>query len=336
VGYQACNQGRNPKEHLHLNASLRGLQSARPVRRNTTVCAQMRRLDVKNSPLRCRFIAASRGLDAFKNSGYCRPRHLERPLMQSAQRLIEKVNRREMTLGLLVTQHLWLDLVEIATRSSLDYLILDMEHGVADVETVADMCAVGRMTDFPILIRPQNNQYTTLRLAMDLGCCGFLLASVESAADLDGIRDAIRVPPRGRRRPGGPSNRWLTRHTQPDWKAGVEDSFIVLPQIETRVGLSNVDAIAGHEVTTSIAVGPYDLSAELGVCGEQNHPKVRQALATIRKAGAAHRKEMWMIGDATQLAADGYHFICMGEPSWLLEGALRQKAAEARTTKANA
>jgi 4-hydroxy-2-oxoheptanedioate aldolase len=256
--------------------------------------------------------------------------------MEPAKRLIEKVNRRELTLGLLVTQHLWLDLVEIASRSSLDYLILDMEHGVADIETVAGMCAVGRMINFPILIRPQNNQYATLRLSMDLGCCGFLLASVESAADLDGVRDAIRVPPRGRRRPGGPSNRWLTQHTQPAWQAGVEDSFIVLPQIETRVGLSNVAEIAGHEVTTSIAVGPYDLSAELGVCSEQNHPKVREALATIRQAGTAHGKEMWMIGDATQLAADGYHFICMGEPSWLLEAALKQKAGEARTTKAKA
>jgi len=256
--------------------------------------------------------------------------------MEPAKRLIEKVSRREVTLGLLVTQHFWLDLIEIAQRASIDYLILDIEHGVADLQTVADMCAVGRMINFPILIRPQNNEYATLRLAMDLGCCGFLLASIESAARLDSVRDAIRVPPRGRRRPGGPSNRWLTQHTQAAWQAGVEDSFIVLPQIETRVGLSNVDAIAGHEITTCIAVGPYDLSAELGVCSEQNHPKVREALATIRKAGTAHGKEMWMIGDATQLVRDGYHFICMGEPSWLLEAALKQKAGEARTTKVKA
>jgi hypothetical protein len=39
-----------------------------------------------------------------------------------------------------------------------------------------------------------------------------------------------------------------------------------------------------------------------------------------------------MIGDATQLVQDGYHFICMGEPSWLLEAALKQKAEQARAT----
>jgi 2-keto-3-deoxy-L-rhamnonate aldolase RhmA len=269
-------------------------------------------------------------LDASKTTGYRRFPPLERPAMEPAKRLIEKVSRREVTLGLLVTQHFWLDLIEIAQRSGVDYLILDIEHGVADIQTVADMCAVGRMVGFPVLIRPQNNQYATLRLAMDLGCCGFLLASIDSAADLDGVRDAIRVPPRGRRRPGGPSNRWITELTQKAWKEGVEDSFIVLPQIETRVGLSNVEAIAAHEITTSVAVGPYDLSADFGVCGEQNHPKVREALSTIKKAGAAHGKEMWMIGDATQLVRDGFRFICMGEPSWLLEAFLKQKAQEAR------
>jgi hypothetical protein len=37
-----------------------------------------------------------------------------------------------------------------------------------------------------------------------------------------------------------------------------------------------------------------------------------------------------MIGDATQLVRDGFRFICMGEPSWLLEAFLKQKVQEAR------
>jgi 2-keto-3-deoxy-L-rhamnonate aldolase RhmA len=253
--------------------------------------------------------------------------------MEAARQLKSRVADRQVTLGLLVTQHLWLDLVEIARRAAIDYLILDVEHGTAGIELIADVCAAGRNVDFPILIRPQNNAYATLRLAMDLGCCGFLLASVESASDLDGVRDAIRVPPRGRRRPGGPSNRWLSEYSQAAWQQHVEDDFVILPQIETRRGLENVAEIAAHEITTSIAVGPYDLSAELGVCGEQNHPLVREALGEIRRAGRSCGKEMWMIGDATQLVRDGYHFICMGEPSWLLEACLRAKVQETRSTK---
>ena len=40
---------------------------------------------------------------------------------------------------------------------------------------------------------------------------------------------------------------------------------------------------------------------------------------------------LWMIGnDAAQLARDGWRFICIGEPTWILMSALRDKVAQAR------
>ena len=77
-----------------------------------------------------------------------------------------------------------------------------MEHGAADTGLVAEVCATGRRMNFPVLIRPRSNDYSAIRLAADLGPCGFLLASVESSDDLDIVWDALRVPPRGRRRAG--------------------------------------------------------------------------------------------------------------------------------------
>src|SRR5262249_3527866 len=100
-------------------------------------------------------------------------------------------------------------------------------------------------------------------------------------------------------------------------------------QIETREGLARAAAIAGHEITTALAVGPYDLSAELGVCGLMNDPAVKQALETIRAAASSAGKEAWMIGDGAQLAREGWRFICLGEPTWILEQALRAQIASA-------
>src|SRR5262245_10612583 len=108
--------------------------------------------------------------------------------MDAARRLREKISRREPTTGLLVSDHLWTDLVEIAARSEIDYLIADMEHGCASTEVVAEVCATGRRMKFPVLVRPRSNDYATIRLAVDLGPCGFLLACVETPADLDVVR----------------------------------------------------------------------------------------------------------------------------------------------------
>lgn len=251
--------------------------------------------------------------------------------MDPARRLRDKIDQRELTTGILVTDHLWTDLVEIAQRAGLDYLIVDMEHGPASTDLVAEVCATGRRLGFPILLRPRSNDYSSIRLAVDLGPCGFLLACVETAADLDVVRDGLWLPPRGRRRPGGAGNRWVRDFSAAAWQRDFEEHFIVLPQIETRVGLENVAEIAQHALTTAMAIGPYDLSAELGVCAAMDSPVLREALFKVRAAGDAAGKSTWMIGgDAAQLVRDGWKFICVGEPTWVLMAALRDKIAQAR------
>jgi len=249
--------------------------------------------------------------------------------MQPAKRLRDKVSRGELTTGVLAIDHVWPDLVELSVRAGLDYLIVDMEHGPCSPETAAEVCAIGRRTNFPVLLRPRANAYTNIRHAIDIGPVGFLLACVESAADLDVVRDAIYLPPRGHRRPGGPSTRWVSAVFSSDWKGEVEDHFMILPQIETRRGLKNVAEIAGHEITTAVAVGPFDLSAELGVCGKMDDPVLKNALETIRAAARKAGKPSWMFGDGAQLARDGWRFICLGEPTWMLEEALRRKLKDA-------
>jgi len=251
--------------------------------------------------------------------------------MEAARRLREKIDRQELTTGLLVSDHLWTDLVEVAARSEIDYLIVDMEHGSAAIDVVAEVCAAGRRAGFPVLVRPRSNDYAAIRLAVDLGPCGFLLACVETAADLDVVRDGLFLPPRGRRRPGGMGNRWVGDYSAASWQKDFEEHFIVLPQIETRVGLKNVAGIAAHELTTAVAIGPYDLSAELGVCGAMDSAVLREALETIRRAAKTAGKATWMIGsDAAALARDGWRFVCLGEPTWILMAALREKVAQAR------
>ncbi|HMF14931.1 MAG TPA: aldolase/citrate lyase family protein [Gemmataceae bacterium] len=249
--------------------------------------------------------------------------------MEPAKRLRQKIARRELTTGILAIHHVWPELVEVCQRAGLDYLIVDMEHGPFSPETVAEICAVGRRADFAVLVRPRANDYTNLRHAIDLGPVGFLLACIESTDDLDVVRDAIYLPPRGRRRPGGLGNRWVADALAPTWKREVEDDFIVLPQVETRCGLENATAIAKHSITTALAAGPYDLSAELGACGKMDDPALKRALEMIQSAARAAGKEPWMIGDGAQLVRDGWRFVCLGEPTWLLEEALRYKIANA-------
>src|SRR5262249_46859197 len=89
-------------------------------------------------------------------------------LRQPAKILREQVSRGELTTGVLAIDHVWPDLVELCVRAGLDYLIVDMEHGPCSPETAAEVCAIGRRTNFPVLLRPRANDYTNIRHAIDI------------------------------------------------------------------------------------------------------------------------------------------------------------------------
>lgn len=96
--------------------------------------------------------------------------------MNPAAELITKINSARITTGVLVTDQLWPRLIEICKLAGLDYAIIDCEHGPHDDATIAQACAVGRMLNFPVLIRPISYAYDQVRRAIDLGPCGLMIS----------------------------------------------------------------------------------------------------------------------------------------------------------------
>ena len=243
--------------------------------------------------------------------------------MQPAAKLKQRLARNQLTLGLLITDHLWPGLIEICKSSGLDYAIVDREHGPHSDELVAHACQIARLIDFPLLVRCVSTDFAVVRRAIDMGPCGLMFPCVETTDQLDEVRNGIQMPPRGKRRPGGPGNRWVDNFQYKTWRDEVEEHFVVLPQVESQVGLQNATAIAEHDVVTALAVGPYDLAADLGCCWNPKAPEFRDALKQLREAAAAADKRFWMIGNADALVEEGYRFVCIGEPSYILAGAMR-------------
>jgi 2-keto-3-deoxy-L-rhamnonate aldolase RhmA len=244
--------------------------------------------------------------------------------VQSAKILRNKLATGQLTVGCIITNHLWLEFLEIAKFAGLDYVIIDAEHVDHGGTIIADACRLGRMLDFPVLLRPPRTDRESIRLAIDSGACGALLPMIETIAQLDEIRDGLWMPPRGQRRPGGHGNWWVPDFHYPTWKTEVEDDFITLMQIESPLGVANARAIAAHEITTALAVGPYDLSARLGVCWQPEDAKLQDALTQICAAAESAQKPMWMIGDGEKLAQQGHRFLCIAEPTYLLRSTLKQ------------
>jgi len=256
--------------------------------------------------------------------------------MKSAQILKAKINSPEVTTGVIITFHLWPGLIELLIRSGIDYAIIDLEHLTHSHEMVAECCAIGRRTNFPVLIRPPEAEFSPIRLAMDLGPCGLLLPYVSSVETMATIQQAVYMAPRGRRRPGGHGNFWVSGYNYENFRTEVEDDLIILPQIENLEGLACVSQIAAHPLTTALAIGPYDMSAALGCCWKPDAPELLAALDQILAAGKAVKKNTWIIGDPALLRPRGFNFLGISEPTVLMEGALRELSQRVKHGQASA
>lgn len=249
-------------------------------------------------------------------------------MLKSAADLKAKLSTDNPVIGVMATDQAWPFLVEICQDAGLDYLIVDREHGHFSDELVSQICQVGRLANFPVLLRTVSCEESVIRRAVDLGPCGLLLPCVETTEQLNVVQRAVLMPPRGRRRPGGMGNYWLSDYQYETWRTEFEEHFVVIPQIESQLGVENVAELASHPLVTALGLGPYDLSADLGCCWDPEHESFRTSLEEVKAAADHAGKKVWAGTDAVALRAQGYTFLWIGTVTSLLSSAIRRSISD--------
>ena len=83
----------------------------------------------------------------------------------------------------------------------------------------------------------------------------------------------------------------------------------MLVQIETRLALQNLEAIAAVDGIDALFIGPADLSADFGHLGQPRHPEMKpiieDAIHRIRQAGKPP-------GILAPVEADARHWLSLG------------------------
>jgi 4-hydroxy-2-oxoheptanedioate aldolase len=119
--------------------------------------------------------------------------------------LKQKLARRELVVGTLMTLDFWPGYLEIYKSAGLDCVVLDMEHGSASPSVAEELCRIARLIDLPLILRPEASLYHLLRKYLDMGPAGFMIPRVEREEQVQILQEAAFCPPKGRRGPGGPA-----------------------------------------------------------------------------------------------------------------------------------
>ncbi|MEO5676037.1 MAG: aldolase/citrate lyase family protein [Usitatibacter sp.] len=177
---------------------------------------------------------------------------------------------------------LWVSLAsaystEIVAGSGFDWLLFDAEHSPNDPTTILPQLQAAAAYPVTAIVRPAWNDKVLIKRYLDIGAQSLLVPYVQTVEEAEAAVAAVRYPLRGIRGVAG-----VTRASRygrvADYTARAEEELCLLVQIETRLGLDNLEKIARIDGVDGVFIGPADLAAGLGHLGQQGHGDVQSAI----------------------------------------------------------
>ena len=234
-------------------------------------------------------------------------------MMMVKSTLKKKLAMKETTIGSWVTLG-HSAVAEIMAGAGFEWLTVDMEHSAIGIaEAQALISTIGLSGPTP-LVRVGENNPNLIKRVMDAGAHGVIVPMVNTKDDAERAVSAVKYPPTGTRGVGlaRAQGYGMDLASYRDW---VEAQSVVIVQIEHIEGVSNLKDILLTEGVDAFFVGPYDLSASLGVPAEFQHKKFLEAMDEIRRVGSGYDVSagVHVVPPEPELVrkavTDGYSFI---------------------------
>jgi 2-keto-3-deoxy-L-rhamnonate aldolase RhmA len=185
-------------------------------------------------------------------------------------------------------------IAKIMESADIDFVIYDMEHSGIEIDRIFDLIAWSKATPMAPFVRVPQGMYHFLARVMDAGALGVMVPNVETPEQARDIVSAVKYAPMGKRGVG-----LGTAHTDyviPDaakYFHEINESSVVICQIESEVGVRNAEAIAATPGVDCLWVGHFDLSQSMGIPAQFANERFTSALRTVV---AAARKQGKLLG----------------------------------------
>lgn len=216
----------------------------------------------------------------------------------------------------------WLSLGSITAarfmaRSGFDYLTVDVEHSLVNVETTTHMLAAIADAGCVPLARVPSNRHDHIKRVLDNGGYGVVVPMVTTREEAASAVAACLYPPRGNRSVGGGVHALNFAATPAEYYARADDELLIVLQCEHIDAVRNFDEVYSVPGVDAVFVGPNDLAASMrDPSGKPPPPEVfKQALADIL-AGCKRLKvpagiHTFSIEEAKLRIDEGWQFIAI-------------------------
>jgi 2-dehydro-3-deoxyglucarate aldolase len=171
---------------------------------------------------------------------------------------------------------------EIMSASGFDFLCLDAEHSALDYNNSLQLLQAikaGNPDCFP-LVRMQGNNYADTKRYLDAGALGVIAPLVNTKAEAERLVESVYYPPRGNRGVGfGRSHAYGFDFD--NYMDFANHNLFVAIQVEHIDAVKNFEDIAKVKGIDAVFVGPYDLTASMGITAKFDNKEYLEILQYI-------------------------------------------------------
>lgn len=171
---------------------------------------------------------------------------------------------------------------EMLASLGFDFLTIDIEHSpinLPQAHALFQAIKAGNPDCAP-LVRLSGVDYAETKRYLDAGAIGVIAPLVNTPAQAEQVVKAVKYPPLGERGLGFVRANMYGLQIDGSTEIANERLFTCI-QIEHTKGVENIDAILSVPGLDAVFIGPYDLSASLGLPGDFNHPVVVEAMEKV-------------------------------------------------------
>lgn len=201
--------------------------------------------------------------------------------MMDGKTLKSKLKNGEKVYGTLIvsTSPKWLDVID---KIGLDFVFIDTEHIPIDRDRLSWMCHGYQGKGLvPIVRIPSPDPYLAC-MVIDGGAKGVVAPYLETADDVRQLSGAVKIRPiKGKKLQNHLNG---THDFEPALQAYLtkhNEQLICIANIESRSALENLDEILAVPGLDVVLIGPHDLSCNLGIPEQYDHPDFLNAVETI-------------------------------------------------------
>ena len=196
----------------------------------------------------------------------------------------KKIRNGELSIGT------WLSIpsanvAEILSKAGYEWIVVDLEHSSISIASCPDLFRAIEIHSALPLVRLTNNDPNQIKRVLDAGAKGIIVPNIKTKEEAENALLATKYAPDGIRGVGLSRAQGYGEDFE-SYKEWQKEEILVIVQIESVQGVKNINSILSIEGISAYMIGPYDLTASMGIPGQFQDKEYLNLISQVRRIAA--------------------------------------------------